>query len=177
MAKKGSENELLVFFTKGRLYVSGAQTDLDNIQPYHTVFEDVFNKVACSPDEKSLNWNADKFWQVYQAIKDFKDFRPGTVSEQSLEQKSLNNLDFLIRNTKEGLMPHKDFLRTLKEDILGYATLADYTLRRIMNLKEYQFEELQKLKDELGEDYLIKEKNRLKDQKKEIIIAIENKKA
>jgi len=40
---------------------------------------------------------------------------------------------------------------------------------------EENIEEIQKLKDELGEDYLIKEKNRQKDKPKEIIIAIENK--
>lgn len=176
VAKKGNENELLVFFTKGRLYVSGAQTDSEDVTPYHTIFEDVFDKVVCSQDEKAFNWNTDKFWQVYQAIKDFKDFRLGAVSEQSLEQKALNNLDFLIRNTKEELMPFKDFLRTIKEDLLNYATLADYTLRRIMNFKEDNPGDIQRLQDELGKDYLIKEKNRLKEQKKEIIIAIENKK-
>jgi hypothetical protein len=100
----------------------------------------------------------------------------GSVSEQSLEQKALNNLDTLIKNTSEESMPYKNFLRTLKEDILGYATLADYTLRRIMNLKENDIKEIEKLKSELGDDYLLKEKSKLKELKKEIIIAIENKK-
>lgn len=176
VAKSGKENELLVFFTKGRLYVSGVQTDQEEINPYYLIFEDVFEKIICSPDEKALNWNTDKFWQTYQSIKDFKDFRLGGVSEQSLEQKALNKLDFLIRSTNEGLMPYKDFLRTLKEDILHYGTLADFTLRRIMNFKESNVRDIQKLINELGKEYLIKEKSRLQDQEKEIIIAIENKK-
>ncbi len=176
VAKQGKENELLVFFKKGRLYVSGAQTDMEKIEPYQTVFEDVFEKVVCTSEEKMLNWNTDKFWQAYVAIQNYKDFRLGTTSEQSLEMKALNNLDFLIRNNNEKLMPHKDFLRTLKEDILSYGTLADYTLRRIANFKEDRIKDIYELKDEIGEDYLIKEKNRQKDQKKEIIIAIENKK-
>jgi superfamily II DNA or RNA helicase/HKD family nuclease len=176
VAKKYSENELLVFFKKRRLYVSGAQTDTEKIEPYQTAFEDVFEKIKCHPDEKALDWNAKPFWQIYQAIQDFRDYRLGPTSEQSLEMKALNNLDFLIRSTKEELMPHKDFLRTLREDIIGYGTLADYTLRRIANFKESAIKDIRGLEEELGEDYLIKEKNRQKDQKKEIIIAIENKK-
>jgi len=136
----------------------------------------VFDKVVCTSKEKALNWNTDKFWQAYLAIQNYKDFRLGTTSEQSLEMKALNNLDFLIKNNNEKLMPHKDFLRTLKEDILSYGTLADYTLRRISNFKEDRIKDIHELKDEIGEDYLIKEKNRQKEQKREIIIAIENKK-
>jgi len=176
VAKKGQENELLVFFTKGRLYVTVAKTDLVEVKPYHSVFEDVFDRISCPPEEEALNWNSDLFWKTYQAIKDFKDFRVGSVSEQSLEQKALNKLDTLIKIATDELMPHKDFLRTLKEDILGYATLPDYTLRRIMKFKEGKTADLEKLKAELGGDYLLREKARIKQQKKEIIIAIENKK-
>jgi superfamily II DNA or RNA helicase/HKD family nuclease len=176
VAKKGHENELLVFFKKGRLYVSGSATDLETPEPYHSTFEEVFNKIVCLPSENALDWNTDNFWKTYKAIQDFRDYRLGQVSEQSLEQKAFNNLESLIRNTKEDLMPHKDFLRTLKEDILGYGTLADFTLRRIMNLKDNNAKEIEALKNELGLDYLIKEKSRQRDQKKEIIIAIENKK-
>ncbi len=176
VAKQSNENELLVFFTKGRLYVTCAKTDQEDINPYYSVFEDVFEKISCEYDEKTLNWNTDQFWKTYQTIRDFRDFRPGSVSEQSLEQKALNKLDSLIKDKTDQLMPYKDFLRTLKADIIGYATLPEYTLRRIMNFKQSQVSEIQTLIDELGEDYLIKEKGRIKDQKKEIIIAIENKK-
>jgi len=176
VAKQYSENELLVFFKKGRLYVSGARTDEEKVEPYQTVFEDVFAKIICMPDEKALDWNSEQFWQAYKAIQDFRDYRLGPTSEQSLEMKALNNLDFLIRSSKEELMLRKNFLRTLKEDVLSYGTLADYTLRRIANFGEDSIKDIQELRDELGEDYLIKEKSRQKDLKKEIIIAIENKK-
>lgn len=177
VAKRGDDNELLVFFTKGRLYVSCARTDLEEVSPYHSVIEDVFEKITCEPSEKSLPWNTDQFWNTYFAIKEFKDFRLGLVSEQSLEQKSVNMLGTLIKSTNEIIMPYKDFLRTLKEDIVGYGTLAEYTLRRIINFKEDRVEEIEKLRKELGEDYLAREKNRLREQKKEVIIAIENKTA
>ncbi len=173
-AKNYTENELLVFFKKGRLYVSGAKTGTEKIETLQTDFEDVFEKIACEPDEKSQNWNTSQFWRAYDAIQAYKDFRLGPVSEQSLEQKACNNLDFLIASKEEPLMPHKYFLRMLKEDILSYGTLADYTLRRIAGFKENFVKGIQDLKGELGEDYLIKEKNRQKKQKKEIIIAIQN---
>lgn len=174
VAKSYTENELLVFFKKGRLYVIGAKTDTKKIEAFQSNFEDVFEKIACEPDEKSQNWNTDQFWTAYDAIQAYKDFRLGPVSEQSLEQKALNNIDFLIANKEESLMPYKDFLRMLKEDILSYGTLADYTLRRIAGFKENFVKDIGELKNELGEDYLIKEKKRQNEHKKEIIIAIEN---
>jgi hypothetical protein len=64
----------------------------------------------------------------------------------------------------------------LKEDILSFGTLPDYTLRRIAGFKVDKIDEIEQLKNELGEDYLTKEKNRQKEERKEIIIAIENKK-
>lgn len=177
VAKGYKENELLVFFKKGRLYVGGVKTGEEKMEPYQTVFEDVFEKVRCVSSEKPLDWNTKPFWQSYQAVQDFKNYRLGPKSELSLEMKALNNLDFLIANSKEkDLIPHKDFLRTLKEDILDYGTLADYTLRRVANFKENHPKNIQELRGELGEDYLIKEKSRQKELKKEIIIAIENKK-
>jgi hypothetical protein len=174
-AKGYDDNELMVFFKKQRLYISVAKTDTEKVQPYQSTFEDVFEKIVCTPEEKPLDWNTQQFWQTYQSIKDFRDFRPGPINEQNLEIKARNNLEFLIRSTVAELMPYKDFLRTLREDILDYGTLADYTLRRIGNFKETSVKDIQKLKNELGGGYLIKEKNRQKDQKKEIIIAIENK--
>lgn len=58
----------------------------------------------------------------------------------------------------------------------SYGTLSDYTLRRIANidLERDGLDEIKRLKRELGEDYLYKEKERLKDLTREIIIAVEN---
>lgn len=176
VAKHGSENEILVFFKKGRLYVNGAASDTEKTDPYQLTFEEVFEKINCSPTEKALDWNTDNFWTTYQEILNFREYRQGAVSEQSLEQKALSNLEFLISSKKEDLMPYKTFLRTLKEDVLNYGTLADFTLRRIMNFSDKGIVDIKELLNELGADYLSKEKNRQKDQKKEVIIAIENKK-
>ena len=184
VAKKYSENELLVFIKKGRLYIHGLRYASESkTEIYQAAFEEVFDKIACSSDEKAIPLS-DTFWESYESIKKFKDYRAISPSEQSLEQKALNNLKtFINRIHIEELMPHKDFLRTLREDILDYGTLSDYTLRRIANMESADeakqkraIAEIIVLKKELGEDYLQKEKARQKDLSKEIIIAIENQK-
>lgn len=182
VAKKYSENELLVFLKKGRLYIhclkysGGKEPDI-----YPAAFEDVFDKIACARDEEALSLS-ESFWEAYESVKKFKEYRVMPPGEMSLEQKALNNLKTFIDNVpSEEIMPHKDFLRTLREDILDYGTLSDYTLRRIANLEnkddagqKQAVKEIVALKKELGEDYLQKEKDRSKDLSKKIIIAIEN---
>ncbi len=183
VAKKFSENELLVFFKKGRMYIHGVKYDADkDSQIYQATFDEVFDKIACDKDETKLSLS-NSFWDWYGKVKKFKEYRIGPVSEQSLEQRALNNLNTFIKKPWEELLPHLDFLRVLREDIIDYGTLSDYTLRRITNL-EYSDEDSRKrsikeivsLKQELGEDYLRKEKDKQKDLTKEIIIAIENQK-
>ncbi len=100
-----------------------------------------------------------------------------------MEQKALNNLKSLIDKPWEALIPYLDFLRILREDILDYGTLSDYTLRRLSNLENSNDDkqrktvlEIIKLKGEVGEDYLEREKLRQKELKKEIIVAVENQK-
>lgn len=184
VAKKYSENELLVFIKKGRLYIRELRYESKNkTDIYQAAFEEVFGKIVCSSDEKAIPLS-DTFWESYESIKKFKEYRAIPPSEQSLEQKALNNLKTFINQIHtEELMPHKDFLRTLREDILDYGTLSDFTLRRIANMESSDetkqkraIAEIIALKKELGEDYLQKEKAKQKDLSKEIIIAIENQK-
>jgi len=178
VAKLFNKDELLVFFKKGRLYTMTAVWIDGKIKVTETSLEDIFEDIECNPNEKALPLS-EKFWKAYESVKNFKEKNVVPSSEQSVEKKALNNLDFLIRkNHQIELLPYKDFLRTLKEDILDYGTLPDSTLRRISNLKvsnlDEMIKELEALKNMLGEDYLAKEKARLKNLKREIIIAIEN---
>jgi superfamily II DNA/RNA helicase len=185
IAKKYSENELLVFLKKGRLYVHGVKYSEDGKdQVFPTTFEDVFDNIICDKEEKPLKFS-DHAWDAYENIKKFKEYRISPISEQSLEQKAIINLKSLVNTVQhEEIMPHKDFLRTVLEDIIDYGTLSDYTLRRISNLEsgdekriKETVKEIEAIKKELGgENYLQKEKDRQKDLSKEIIIAIENQK-
>ncbi|MDI6781159.1 MAG: helicase-related protein [bacterium] len=181
-AKEYSENELLVFLRKGRLYIYGLRHENEN-KPhiYQAAFEEVFDKIACSIDEVGIPLSTN-FWECYKSVKEFREHRAIPLKEQDIEQKALNNLGTFINQIQtDELMPHKDFLRTLKEDILDYGTLSDFTLRRIANMESLDeakqkraVAEIIALKKEQGEDYLQKEKVRQKNLSKEIIIAIEN---
>jgi hypothetical protein len=184
VAKKHDENELLVFIKKGRLYIHRAKYSQNNTPEYSQIpFEDAYNNIVCPPEEKPLNLSP-KFWGIYEEIKNFRESRSLLISEKSLEQQAINNLKtFLNRVQDERIFEHKNFLKTLLEDILDYGTLPDYTLRRIANLESRDeqkinksIKEIELLKEELGENYLEKEKSRQKDLIKEIIVAIENQK-
>ncbi|MCM8756636.1 MAG: DEAD/DEAH box helicase, partial [Candidatus Omnitrophica bacterium] len=185
VAKKSNEDELFVFIKKNRLYIQGAKYNTDKPQIYPLTFEEIFDKISCPPEEKRLELS-EKFWEVYEKIKSFKGFKSVPLSEQSLEQKAINNLKtFIYHINREEVFKVKGFLKTLLEDILDYGTLSDYTLRRIANLEtqdqdeeklKKSLKEINALKEELGEDYLEKEKGRQKELTKEIIVAIENQK-
>ena len=178
VAKKGDEDELFVVIKKGRLFVHHRRY-ADNDKS-HTIksLEDVYDGIAAEKNEPPLSLSP-AFWDIYEDIKNLKDTIRTRTAEQSIKQKAVNLLKGLLtQNTLNELIPHKDFIRTLLEDILDYGTLSDYTLRRIANIDVNQSDnmlsEIKSLKKELGEDYLYKEKSRLKELTKEIIIAIEN---
>ncbi|MEJ5286196.1 MAG: helicase domain protein [Candidatus Kapaibacterium sp.] len=177
-------NELLVFFKKGRLHIFCAKYDQNNKpEPIEIPFEDAYEKIVCSYDEKPLELS-EQFWDAYEEIKNLKESRSVPSSEKSLEQQALNNLKtFLNRIQDERKDELEDFVKTLRDDIIDYGTLPDYTLRRIANLEfsnekkiEDSIKEIELLKEELGEDYLEKEKSKRKKLLKEVIVAIENRK-
>ena len=181
VAKKYSEDELLVFIQKGRLHILSAKYTQDDKPEYLQItFEEAHKKISCHPEEKPLNLSP-KFWDVYEEIKNFREYRSVPVSEKSLEQQAINNIKTFLRIQDERISAYKDFLKMLLEDILDYGTLPNYTLRRIANLQsgddkkiKKSVEEIMLLKKELGENYLEKEKSRYKNIAKEIIVAIEN---
>ncbi|MBI2470211.1 MAG: DEAD/DEAH box helicase family protein [Planctomycetes bacterium] len=181
VAKKADESELLVFFKKGRMYIHRTKYDTGKENGTNqTTLEEVFDRIACDKNEAGLPLSS-SFWERYEKVKIFREHRHSPPSEISLEQKALNNINTFTKKPWEELMPHLDFLRTLREDILDYGTLSDYTMRRIANLENNSdvkcrksVEEISALKKELGEDYLQKEKERQKNLAREIIIAIEN---
>jgi superfamily II DNA or RNA helicase/HKD family nuclease len=178
VAKKSDKDELIVFIKKRRLYIQKIDYN-DQNKPQPVILEEIIDRIRCQKDEKLIDLS-ENFWEKYEIVKELREERL-PIPEASLEQKALNNIRTLLNFNNEKLSPLKEFLRTLREDIIDYGTLSDYTLRRIIKLKtsdneiENTIKELEKLKDELGgENYLLKEKERLKEISKEIIIAIEN---
>jgi vacuolar-type H+-ATPase catalytic subunit A/Vma1 len=95
----------------------------------------------------------------------------------------------------EELKEEREFLNALMEDIVEYQTLSEYALAKIVSWerlvkeivklkteklksKEKLIEELKRkvreLKEELGEDFLQKTKARVREESKDVIIAVEN---
>jgi superfamily II DNA/RNA helicase len=176
VAKKGEENELIVVIKKGRVYIHHKRYDQKENNHNIVSLEEVIDKIRAKPEEKALTLS-DNFWQAYDEIKNYKERIFSKTSEISLEQRAKNVLNSLLRiNNNEKLTNLKPFIRTLLEDIIDFGTLSDFTLRRIANIDigKKPEKEIEEIKKELGQDYLQKEKQRLKDLKKEIIVAIEN---
>ncbi len=141
--------------------------------------EEAIEKIKCTPNEPSLPFSQ-QFWDAYEKVKQLKE-PTYSRSEKSLEQQAINVLKTLQKRIpEEEIKKYHSFINTLLEDIIDYGTLPQHTLRRIANLEingiQNAIKELEQLKNELGEDYLEKEKKKIKKLKKEIIVAIENQK-
>lgn len=144
----------------------------------------ILDKITCRPETESIRID-ENFWRLYEKVKQNDERPTAWTSAVSIEKNALGVIDFLLRQKENhDLVMLKPFLRTLREDILDYGTLPDYTLRRIAaNLSNNHsvintveaIAELGKLEKELGRNYLDHEKNKQYPDK-EIIIAIENRK-
>jgi len=184
VAKQYDDNELLIFMKKGRMYIKGlSYSDDGKSEIYESTLDEIYDRISCDKHEKALPLSS-RFWGSYEKVCKRKEQRSGPLTEQSLEQRALNNLKSFISKPWEELLPHLDFIRTLREDIIDYGTLSDFTLRRISNMEfsnknshSKTVKEIETIKKELGEDYLLKEKERQQDLSSEIIIAIENQKS
>ncbi len=180
VTKRSDNDEMIVCFRKNRMYIRLYKKNNGEGIIEDSSLEEVLDKIKCEPNEKSLGID-DEFWMIYEKVKSYEDRSRG-LPALSFENKALIKIDFLLRsNNNAELLPYKKFLRTLREDIIDYGTLSDYTLRRLANLEtekmnlEQICSELDSLKNELGEDYLEKEKQKITSKEKEIIIAIRNK--
>ena len=179
VAKPSNENNIIVCFKKNRMYIRMSDMDSNPKSVFDTSQEFVLDKITCTPDTQPLPLDND-FWDYYQRVKTFKAKAELAPSEQSIEKIALNNLNYWLRLQEPALLPYKPFIRTLREDILDYGTLSQFTLRRIANLKNNGngltdvISEISKLINELGENYLEREKNRMSKAETDIIIAIRN---
>ena len=177
VAKRADEDELIVVIKKGRLFVHHKRYS-DNVPPVITNIENIYEKIKADKNDPTIPLS-DRFWDEYERLMSFTDTTKTRLTEQSLQQKAINMLKSLINKSElSSQTPYKDFLRILLEDILDYGTLPDYTLRRIANLDPNSIasilKEIERLRKTLGDDYLYREKDRLTELTKEIIIAIEN---
>jgi superfamily II DNA or RNA helicase len=178
VAKSGDKDELFVIIKKGKLYVN--HKIYDNEERNIRVLYEVIDSIRSKPEERALSLS-ERFWDGYTELKSLEDIsknKRGNISNSN-EEKAKAFLNSLLRN--DSFKELESFIKTLIEDIVDFGTLSEYTIRRIVDMEKLSsddkiFKEMEILKKELKEDYLEKEKERLKLLKKEIIIAIENRK-
>jgi hypothetical protein len=180
-AKSYNQNNLLVFLRKGLgFFTKGILDTTKGVE--NLSLEEAYKYIECQKTDKTLKLSQD-FWQNYENIKNFKESVRGSSTDQSIEQRAINNLNYILNSHVKGFEQFYPFLRVLQEDALVYKTLTLYTLRRIANLKttdstekdlKHSTEELASLQKQLGIDYLDIIKERIKGLTSEVIIAIEN---
>ncbi|MCX7878871.1 MAG: SWF/SNF helicase family protein, partial [Ignavibacteria bacterium] len=182
VAKKSTEDNMIVCFVKNRMHIAYAEKINDEIKISETLLENILEKIKCEPDEKALEID-DEFWEIYESVRQSRRRTFSSRQDQSIEGTALTKLRALLKSIKtDNLNRLESFIRTLIEDIIDYGTLPDYTLRRLANLEfndgniDKALEVIEAIKNELGEDYLEKIKNKLGRNEKEIIVAIRNRK-
>jgi len=180
-AKEYSEYGLVVFIKKGMglfiRHVSGEEKE-----PNELLMEEALPLIQCAKDKEALPLS-DKFWEYYPVIKELKEKTGVPASELSVEKKAFNMVKAFLADTTDTYRSFHQLLLNLREDIEDYKTLSDYTLRRIaaLDIKSADAnriaankEELTRLQDELGFDYLTRVKQKVGQLEKEVIVAIEN---
>lgn len=180
VAKNSKDYSLNVFIKKGLGFYIRATQNGELIE--EPTFEEIYSRIECQKDEPRKELST-TFWDYYQKIKEYKYPTRQVGGEVSLESRARNNLNTLLKNPPANFDKYLTFARTLLEDIMDYKTLSEFTLRRISNLNTLNplekdiakiLDEFEKLKSDLGEDYLKKIKQKLGSMQSEIIVAIEN---
>lgn len=184
-AKASCQNQVLVFRRKGlQLFVhSVPDTVAETLEVQPLLFDQALEDIRCLPTTPRQSLSP-RFWPAYERVKAFREEILLPRSEQSLMAKAENNLRSALVYNAADLEDLAPFIRTLLRDIKEFQTLPKYTLRRLtvteMNgsvsragLKRFR-EELEQLRRFLGEDYLERIEQRVKDFRSEIIIAVEN---
>lgn len=178
-AKIYHENNLFVFVRKGRSIFVRVK-NYDKQGPEDLPFEKAIEHIKCESHEKRVLFS-NKFWDNYNEIRKNLETLSESEKENRTWQEAKNNIATILENLPEELNSYRPFLETLREDIINYRTLSDYTIRRIRNLQlddNNQYKEFKKVVDnlrkDLGENYLKPIRESEQAIKPEVIIAIEN---
>ncbi|MEP1138805.1 MAG: C-terminal helicase domain-containing protein, partial [Balneola sp.] len=160
---------------------STASTEQNEVQEIS--FAELLPFVECGFEEKRLELSSE-FWGAYNSVKSFKPKFRKSKSELSLDSKALTNLKLGLKLINPKEEETAEFMKVLIHDIRKYRTLSNRTLGRLgrkkiskASSKDEQkvfFDEVYWIKSHLGIDYLDRILDRVKNQKNEVIIAVEN---
>jgi len=184
-AKAFSNDQLAVLRKKGLSLFAQVINDTSNSpeQVGDITFEELLPLVQCNLSENRLPLS-NKFWYSYNYVKSYKPTRRTGRSDIALERKAEENLrvGLKIISAKESNLA--EFMKTMIKDVRKYHTLSKRTLGRLgrkelsRNSSEEErlafFNEVRWILNQLGHDYLDRILVRVKGQRQEVIIAVEN---
>ena len=140
----------------------------------------MLKRIECTPETEHLKLSPD-FWNNYNALKREAEVFYFRQTQLSNATKAYNFLSWLLEQNIPQLQDRHSFLMQLKEDIQDYGTLPEYTLKTIAdwyNNGKPNYDsinnDLGKLSQNLGKDYLNKVKYGLKVYEPQVIVAIED---
>jgi hypothetical protein len=182
--KPFAENQVCVLRRKGlSLFTHLVDTSSDKLLVKEIIFDELLSLVASEYNTPYLHLSP-KFWAAYSEVKDYKPSSKKGFKPKSLEAKSHENLKCALKvlnNNDDKLM---EFIKELIRDIEKYKTLSDRTLGRLARnplalhsteaQKKTFVEEVQWIRNSLGDDYLARILKRIEHQKDEVVIAVEN---
>lgn len=179
VAKYGDQNELMVFVKKNKDLFVGYKNYAEK-QPVATTFKDVYEKIKVDKDMESLPLSED-FWKNYHQILDTSSYlRRSIPRANDLSHQALNLLNSLLDIKEESIKKHRKFISDLIEDIKENGTLSEYILSEIVKMESIitdtkkLSEKIEEIRNELGDDFLEKVREHLKNITTEVVIAIEN---
>ncbi len=183
-AKKFGHYNLVVFRRKALgLFIQNSVNDAQgNAVVEDLLIDNALKLIECGRDEKKLTLSGD-FWRHYEKIKEHRQKFHTAKNEVSLDIKAMNNLQTALKLYKQELEKYLPFIRDLIKNLRSYHTISKTSLRRITNIdlnydkpKELSrfVKEIEWLINNLGPDYLRIVERKVRDNKDEIIIAVEN---
>jgi len=184
-AKAFTQNEVLVFRKKGLGLFIQFVDDSKALKPeiHEISIDEALDHIECVFEEPKLK-QSEFFWPVYEQLKIHSMKFKAQHRDNSLEQKSINNLKSALKFFKQELIDELPFIRALLKDLINFRTLPKYSLRRIImyelnpktsskNIMKFK-KEIKGLHSTLGDNYIdlvVQTHSKIKN---EIIIAIEN---
>lgn len=183
-AKTFEASNVNVLRKKG-LSLFAQQGNTENAEVVSITFENLLDFVKCDFGTPRLALS-ESFWPIYENIKTHKEVVRSANNELAIETKAHDNLKVSLKVIDPSQENDIKFIKTIIKDIKHYYSLPKYTLRRLAfeklnpnssqkNWKHF-FKELDYIKKRYGADYLERILEKVKDQKEEIIIAVENQK-
>lgn len=178
------KHQVCVLRRKGlSLFTHVVETVAEKTEVKEITFEEMLGFVKCGFETPYVPLST-IFWLEYNSVKDFRTSTKKGLAPKSLEAKAHENLKCALKiiDAKNDAM--MAFLKVLITDIEKYKTLSDRTLGRIgrnplsikaTDVEKKSFvEEINRIKNSLGADYLERILKRIEHQRNEILIAVEN---